>query len=186
MSLQDHQKIELKQIIYFVAAVVLMLVMKAIPLADSVRYAGSAELTATGQAAMGVLLFALVLWMTEAIPFHITGMLSIVLLTLFKVDTYKVIVKEGFGSDTVTFFIGVLILSAFITTSGLGKRIGVWILSKTGNNTKSIVFGFLLTGTILSMWITNMAVAAMLMPLAVGILEEEKIQPLKSNFGRAC
>ncbi|MCF7940905.1 MAG: DASS family sodium-coupled anion symporter [Spirochaetia bacterium] len=185
MSLQDHQKIELKQIIYFVAAVVLMLVMKAIPLADSVRYAGSAELTATGQAAMGVLLFALVLWMTEAIPFHITGMLSIVLLTLFKVDTYKVIVKEGFGSDTVTFFIGVLILSAFITTSGLGKRIGVWILSKTGNNTKSIVFGFLLTGTILSMWITNMAVAAMLMPLAVGILEEEKIQPLKSNFGRA-
>ncbi len=185
MSLKEVQKIELKQIIYLAAALVLMLIVRSLPIPDSIRIAGNAELTATGQAAMGVLVFALVLWMTEALPFHITGMLSIIFLTLFKVDTYKVIVKEGFGSNTVTFFIGVLILSAFITTSGLGKRIGVWILSKTGNNTKSIVFGFLLTGTVLSMWITNMAVAAMLMPLAVAILEEEGIKPLKSDFGRA-
>jgi sodium-dependent dicarboxylate transporter 2/3/5 len=35
------------------------------------------------------------------------------------------------------------------------------------------------------MWITNMAVAAMLMPLAVAILREEGVTPLKSNFGRA-
>ncbi len=185
MSLQEVHKIELKRIIFFVVAIVLMLVVRSLPLSDSIRIAGNAELTATGQAAMGVLVFALVLWMTEALPFHITGMMSIIFLTLFRVDTYKVIVKEGFGSATVTFFIGVLILSAFITTSGLGKRIGVLILSKTGNNTKSIIFGFLLAGAVLSMWITNMAVAAMLMPLAVAILEEEGIKPLKSNFGRA-
>ncbi len=185
MSLNEIQKIDAKKMLYFVLAAVLMVVVKSMPIADSVRIVGGAELTVTGQAAMGVLVFALVLWMTEAIPFHVTGMLSIVLLTLFRVDTYKVIVKEGFGSNTVTFFIGVLILSAFITTSGLGKRIGVLILSKTGNSTKSILFGFLLAGGLLSMWITNMAVAAMLMPLAVAILEEEGIKPLESNFGRA-
>lgn len=185
MNTRLTNTIERKQLIYLIAALALMFLIRVIPIADSVRIAGSAELTRSGQAAMGVLVFALVLWMTEAIPFHITGLLSIVFLTLFKVDTYKEIVLNGFGNDTVTFFIGVLVLSAFITTSGLGKRIGVMILSKTGNNTKSIVFGFLLTGTLLSMWITNMAVAAMLMPLAVAILEEEGIKRLESNFGRA-
>lgn len=185
MSLQEYKRIELKKMMYLLLSFVLMIIVKELPLPESMRVVGSAELTQNGQAAMGVLIFALVLWMTEALPFHITGLLSIIFLTLFKVDTYKVIVKEGFGSNTVTFFIGVLVLSAFITTSGLGKRIGVWILSKTGNSTKSIVFGFIFTGTILSMWITNMAVAAMLMPLAVAILEEEGIKPLKSNFGRA-
>ncbi|MCK5735851.1 MAG: anion permease, partial [Spirochaetaceae bacterium] len=38
---------------------------------------------------------------------------------------------------------------------------------------------------LLSMWITNMAVAAMLMPLGRAILEEEGVKPLKSNFGKA-
>ncbi len=179
------KRFELRQLLFFFAALSAMVIVKEIPLSDSVRHAGEAVLTRGGQASLSVLIFALILWMTEAIPFHITGLLSIVILTLFHVDTYGEIVKAGFGNDTVTFFIGVLILSAFITTSGLGKRIGVWILSKTGNATANIVFGFVITGTLLSMWITNMAVAAMLMPLAVAILEEEGIEKLKSNFGRA-
>lgn len=174
-----------QQLIYFFLALAAMIVVKQMPIADSVRYVGDAELTQTAQAALSVLVFALVLWMSEAIPFHITGLLSVVLLALFRVDTYVTIVKEGFGNNTVTFFIGVLVLSAFITSSGLGKRIGVLILSKTGNSTSRILFGFMMTGTVLSMWITNMAVAAMLMPLAVAILEEEGVEKLKSNFGRA-
>ena len=174
-----------KQFFYLIMALAAMILVKEIPISDSIRIMGDAEMTSAGQAALSVLVFALVLWMTEAIPFHITGLLSVVVLALFRVDTYSEIVYSGFGNNTVTFFIGVLVLSAFITKSGLGKRIGVYILSKTGNSTRSIVFGFMMTGTILSMWITNMAVAAMLMPLAVAILEEEGIEPLKSNFGRA-
>lgn len=38
---------------------------------------------------------------------------------------------------------------------------------------------------LLSMWISNMAVAAMLMPLAKSLLDEEGLKPLESNFGKA-
>jgi solute carrier family 13 (sodium-dependent dicarboxylate transporter), member 2/3/5 len=183
--MRTEKSADVKKLIILIVAFAAMILIRSVPLPDSIRIAGDAELTVAGQTALGVLIFALILWMTEAIPFHVTGLLSVILLALFKTDTYKSIVSVGFGNDIVTFFIGVLVLSAFITTSGLGKRIGMLILSKTGNNTKSILFGFILTGTILSMWVTNMAVAAMLMPLAVGILEEEGIKPLKSNFGRA-
>jgi len=176
---------EMKKLVFFLFSLGAMFLIMAINLPEHVTHAGDAVLTKQGQAAMGVLAFALILWMTEAIPFHIAGLMGIVLLALLKIDTYKNIVMQGFGNHTITFFIGVLVLSAFITSSGLGKRIGVMILSRTGNNTKSIIFGFLVTGTVLSMWVTNMAVAAMLMPLAVAILEEEGVKPLKSNFGRA-
>jgi sodium-dependent dicarboxylate transporter 2/3/5 len=91
----------------------------------------------------------------------------------------------GFGNHIIIFFIGILILSSFITASGLGRRISVFLLSKTGNRTAFIVLGFLFVGAILSMWITNMAVAAMLMPLGRSILQEEGARPLESRFGKA-
>ncbi len=174
-----------KSWIICISAAALVFIIRGIQLPESVTHVGKAVLTTDGQAAIGVLVFALVLWMTEAIPFHVTGLLGVVFLALLGVDSYASIVMIGFGNNIITFFIGVLVLSACITNSGLGKRIGVMILSHTGNSTKSILFGFLVTGTLLSMWITNMAVAAMLMPLAVSILEEEGVTPLKSNFGKA-
>ncbi|NLJ46947.1 MAG: anion:sodium symporter, partial [Treponema sp.] len=134
--------------------------------------------------ALGVLAFCLILWVTEALPFHITGLLSLGLLTFLKVGKYKEIISTGFGNDIVVFFIGVLVLGAFITKSGLGKRISTVILSITGNDTRLIILGFLVAGSLLSMWITDMAVAAMLMPLARAILREEGAEPMKSNFGK--
>jgi solute carrier family 13 (sodium-dependent dicarboxylate transporter), member 2/3/5 len=139
----------------------------------------------TAQAALGVLLFALILWITEAVPFHITGLLALVLLAFFRVDKFTAVVAVGFGNHIVVFFIGVLILSAYITHSGLGRRISVFLLSRTGNSTALIILGFLVAGTLLSMWLTNMAVAAMLMPLGRAVLEEEGVVPLKSRFGKA-
>jgi solute carrier family 13 (sodium-dependent dicarboxylate transporter), member 2/3/5 len=174
-----------KKAAYLSLAFAVMILMMFLPLPDSVRDAGKGVLTKEGQIAMGILLFSLVLWMTEALPFHITGMLSVVLLALFNVDTFKNIISVGFGNHIIVFFIGVLILSAFITKSGLGKRISVFLLSRTGNNTSLIILGFMVVGAMLSMWITNMAVAAMLLPLGVSILEEEGSVRLKSNFGKA-
>ncbi|MDC7226987.1 MAG: DASS family sodium-coupled anion symporter [Spirochaetales bacterium] len=159
--------------------------IRYIPLSEELRFFGGAELTVMGQTAIGILMFSLILWMSETIPFHLTGMIGIVLMALFQVDTFKNIIRVGFGNHTVAFFIGVLILSAFITMSGLGKRIAMYILSKTGNNTRNIILGFLVTGLVLSMWITDMAVAAMLMPLAHAIVKEEGCEPLKSNFAKA-
>lgn len=155
------------------------------PRTGTPSYGAAYQGGAAAMAALGVLGFCLVLWVTEALPFHITGLISLALLSLLKVGEYKEIVSTGFGNDIVVFFIGVLVLGAFITKSGLGKRISAVILSVTGNDTRLIVLGFLVTGTLISMWITDMAVAAMLMPLARAILREEGVVPMKSNFGKA-
>lgn len=175
----------LKSYVSILAAFAVMLLIMKAPVPEAVLTSGTAVLTEMGRASLGVLIFCLVLWITEPMPFHITGLFGLILITLFKVDTFAEAVKTGFGNDTVVFFIGVLALSAVITNSGLGKRISMLILSQTGNKTSSILLGFLIVGTLLSMWVTDMAVAAMLMPLARAMLEEQKLEPKKSNFGKA-
>ncbi|TVR86870.1 MAG: DASS family sodium-coupled anion symporter [Spirochaetaceae bacterium] len=155
------------------------------PVPEAIATIGGATLTSDGLTAMGVLLFTLLLWLTEAIPFHITGLLGIILLALFGVDSFSTVVSIGFGNHIVAFFIGVLVLSSFITSSGLGNRISVFLLSRTGNRTSVILLGFMTVGALISAWITDTAVAAMLMPLGAAILKEEGVEPLKSNFGKA-
>ena len=174
-----------KKWIYIAISFAVMMIIKNVTFPSSITTINGAELTATGQEALSVLVLALLLWITEAIPFHFTGILAMALLSVFGVNSFANIVKVGFGNINVIFFIGVFILSAFINKSGLGKRLVNICLSITGNSTKFILLGFIVTGVILSMWISNMAVAAMLMPLAKSLLDEEGVEPLKSNFGKA-
>ena len=174
-----------KKLYILITAVIVFIILINIKLSGSITNVNGVILDNNGRMALAVLVFALILWITEALPFHITGLISMILLTLTKVGDFKEVVKLGFGNDIIVFFIGVLILSAFINKSGLGKRISLFILSMTGNDTRKVILGFMAVGVFLSMWVTDMAVAAMLMPLAKAIVEEEKLQPLKSNFGKA-
>ena len=147
-----------KKWIYIAISFAAMMIIKNVTFPSSITTINGAELTATGQEALSVLVLALLLWITEAIPFHFTGILAMALLSVFGVDSFANIVKVGVGNIC---------------------------LSITGNSTKFILLGFIVTGVILSMWISNMAVAAMLMPLAKSLLDEEGVEPLKSNFGKA-
>lgn len=182
--IMDKKQVLLKYVWITVATLLLALVSWA-PLPETLITAGGSVLSPEGRAAFGVLLFCLVLWVTEPLPFHITGFFGLILLTFLGVDGFAANVRLGFGNDTVVFFLGVLILSAFMSLSGLGRRISLFMLSKTGTNTSAILFGFLLVGALMSMWITALAAAAILTPLAKALLEEQKLKPLQSNFGRA-
>lgn len=175
----------LKQRSIYIIIGIFILLFGVLPFPSASVEAGGTALSREGRISLCILLFCLFLWITEPIPFHITGLFGILLTALFKIASFKDAVKTGFGSDTVIFFLGVLILSEFMSKSGLGKRISMFILSLTGNRTSYILLGFLTVGTILSMWVTDMAVAAMLTPLACAMLKEEGLEPLKSNFGKS-
>lgn len=176
---------EWHKLLLIIVTLTIPFIFNILRIPETITNAGDVVLTKEGQTVIGILIFVLILWMTEAIPFHITGLISILLMTVLKIDSFKNIVEIGFGNHIFIFFIGVLTLSSLINHSGLGRRIAIFLLSKTGNDTRKIILGFLIVGALLSMWITDMAVAAMLMPLARSLLREEDIQPLKSNFGKA-
>ncbi|NIO05257.1 MAG: hypothetical protein GTN74_11800, partial [Proteobacteria bacterium] len=171
---------------YLVAALVLMLMIYALPTPSPFERNGNViELTEAGKACIAILAFAIVLWVTEAIPFAVTSLFVVILIFVLKITDYRTAVSVGFGDPIITFFIGVLILSAAFSRSGLGVRLAYYILLRVGNRTDRVILGFLVVGAMLSMWITDMAVAAILLPLGTGLLKDAKLKPLKSNFGKA-
>ena len=142
-------------------------------------------LTQNAKIVMGVLCFAVIMWMTEAIPFPATSLSLIVLLHIMNVDSFGNLVKAGLGNQSILFLMGAMGLSAAMTESGLARRFMLWMLTRVGRRTDRIVLAFMLVGTLVSMWVTDMAVAAMLLPLGMSILQGSGCKPLESNFGRA-
>ena len=168
------------------AAILLMLVVHWLPEPAPLERAGDViALTPNGKACLAILAFAITLWVTEAIPFAVTALFVLLLVPIFGIADYATTVRAGFGNPLITFFIGVLFLSTGFTRSGLGTRLVLHMLRVVGTRTDRVLLGFLVIGAMLSMWITDMAVAAVLLPLGVGVLKDAGLKPLQSSYGRA-
>jgi sodium-dependent dicarboxylate transporter 2/3/5 len=167
-----------------VAALAALIVILLLPLpSELVTPTGTVALSAAGKASLAVLTMAVVLWITEAIPFAVTGLLAIVMLVVTKVAPFEQLVQDGFGNPIILFFLGVLILSAVISETRL-IRMSTTYLLYYARKPRTLVLIFLTVGALLSGWITDMAVAAMLTPIAVSILRDAEVRPRESNFGR--
>jgi sodium-dependent dicarboxylate transporter 2/3/5 len=163
-----------------------MLAIHALPVPAPLERAGaSIPLTASGKACLAIMALAVVLWITEAMPFAATSLLVVLLIPMFGIADYRAVVRAGFGDPVITFFIGVLLLSAAFTHSGLGTRLTYLVLQRVGTRTDRVLLGVLTVGVLISMWITDMAVAAMLLPLGVGLLRDAGLLPGRSQFGRS-
>lgn len=183
MSLTDSAA---KQKIYALLALAALLIILFLPTPSSLTTdKGSIELTVTGKATLAILAMAVILWMTEAIPFPVTGLIAMSLMVITKARPFKDLVQDGFGNHIILFFIGVLILSAAIGQTGLLKRLTTYLLFHFGHKPKTIILVFLAVGASMSGWITDMAVAAVMLPIGVTMLKDAGIKPLQSNFGRA-
>jgi sodium-dependent dicarboxylate transporter 2/3/5 len=170
---------------FFIFAFALVGIIGILPSPDPLIKGGELiPLAWSAKATLGLLVAAIVLWITEVIPFGITALLIMLLIPVFGIDSFKNVIMLGFGNQIIAFFIGVLILSSAFTRSGMGNRLSTLILTIMGTRTKMVILGFIIVGTLLSMWITDMAVAAILMPLGVAILKQSGVKPLESNFGK--
>lgn len=170
----------------FLGALAVMMIIYWLPVPPPLYKGTEAiQLTFHGKAVMAVLIFAVILWMTEAIPFSVTALSLLIILHLMNVADFKKLVQLGLGNSVILFLLGAIGISAALTVSGFAHRIMLMVLSRVGTRTDRIVLAFIGIGTALSMWVTDMAVAAMLLPLGVGILQSAGCKPLQSNFGRA-
>ena len=185
-ELKKKQPSENKKYICFAAAVALMAAINLLPLPQPLESAGGlVNLTMQGKAALSVLGFVIILWFSEAMPFPVTALFGLLLAFLFSLASFGDLVAYGFGSSITVFFIGVLTISSGLTRSGLADRFTRIIINRIGLNPRKIIFTFMAMGALLSMWIVNMSVAAILLPMAVTILKRAGQVPGESNFGRA-
>ncbi|WP_250006483.1 DASS family sodium-coupled anion symporter [Actinoplanes sp. M2I2] len=119
----------------------------------------------------GVLLGVIVLWITEAVPIPIGGLIGVGLIVVFGVAEAADVLAP-FGSSTVFTFIGAFILAQAMLKHGLARRFAFRILSLpgVGRSTSRVIIAFGVVTALLSAFVSNTATVAMLLPTALGIL----------------
>jgi len=103
------------------------------------------------------------------IPLPAVAILILILEVIFGIDTPNG-VAASFMSDAVFFIMGSLMLAVAIVSQGLDKRLALGIIRMTGNRTWRIVFGFVAVSAILSSFIGEHTVAAMMLPVALTLV----------------
>ncbi len=156
-----------------------------IPLPESVRNLRGTILDDNGRKALAGLVFALVLWIGEAFPFHISGILAMLVLGFLGVQTWPDLVRSGMGDEAVIFFIAVLLLAAAIAKTGLAARLIMPFLKLSGGSTRGAVLAVMAAGAFLATWLTALAAAALVLPSAKALLDAEGEKQGESKFGTA-
>lgn len=175
-----------RRVAAFLFALAVLAVIHLMPIPSPLERGGNViALTVEGKTCLAILAFAVTLWVSETLPFAATSLMIVLLIPAFGLASFGATVAAGFGAPIVVFFIGVLILTSAFTHSGLGTRLVYLLLLRMGTRVDRVLLGLLFVGSIVSWWITDMAVAAMLLPLAMGLLADSGCKPGQSNVGRA-
>jgi len=129
------------------------------------------DMESTQQKLAAALLFVVVLWISEAVPIPIGGLLGIVLIVLIGVAPVDDVLAP-FGSSTVFVFIGAFIIAQAMLRHGLARRFAFRVLALpgVGKTTTRTIVAFGVITCLLSAFVSNTATVAMLLPTAIAIL----------------
>ena len=135
---------------------------------------------------LGLALFAGVafLWMTEALPLAITALLVPVIAALMGLSGVKDSLAS-FAAPPIFLFFGGFALASALSAQGIDRWLAAK-LARLGKGKFVPVCLYLFAGTaLLSMWVSNTATTAMMIPLALGIISQfrtEGAAPKNSHF----
>ncbi|WP_428940717.1 SLC13 family permease [Fontivita pretiosa] len=141
------------------------------PIFFTVTYAVTAQLNPEGRRLTGILAVVAVLWVSEALPLPATALLGAVLCILLGVAPAKQVLAH-FADPIVFVFIGSFMLARAMTLHGLDRRIALAFLSNrlVGGRAWRMLAGMGVVTALISMWVSNTATAAMMLPIALGVL----------------
>ncbi len=140
---------------------------------------------------MALLTFVAVLWLTEAVHITVTALLVPVLAMLIGMPmkdpkTGEMVAMSmekamsGFSDPIIFLFFGGFALATALHIQKIDQKIATWLVGLAGGHMGRAVVMLCVVTALLSMWISNTATAAMMLPLALGVfssLDPEKDRP---------
>lgn len=131
---------------------------------------GPRDLSVDGQRAIALFVFLVYMWVSEALPLPITALTAGVGLLLLGIKDDPNEAFEPYAQDTFFFILGSLILADGITKSGADEVLAHRILKVFGHDTHTLLFGIVASTAILAAFVSDHAIAAIMLPLILGLL----------------
>jgi len=141
-------------------------------------------LSEAGIKCLGVAVICITLWILTPIPLAVTSLAAIILLPALEILD-KQLVFSFFGNSAVFFLLGVFILAGATMHTGLSKRIALFFLTRFDRSPRYLIFGILLTSSLLSFFMPEHAVAAMMFPVVMEIAQSLRLERGKSPLAIA-
>lgn len=130
---------------------------------------------------ISMLAFIAVLWLTEALHVTVTAILVPVMAVFFGIFETQAALNN-FANSIIFLFLGGFALAAAMHHQGLDKVIADKVLAMAQGKMSVAVFMLFGVTALLSMWISNTATAAMMLPLVLGVLSKVDADKQRSTY----
>jgi len=137
-----------------------------------------------------ILIATAIFWVSEALPLYITslGVLFFQIVWLLPalhetgINASKEDFLIAFFGDLTLLFMGGFVLAALLNKYGISRIIARRIIERTGSSPASILLSIIVVSSVLSMWISNTATAAMMFAIIAPVMVS---MPDTSPFSKA-
>ena len=110
-------------------------------------------------------------WVTEAIPLAATSLLPLALFPFLGLGTASESAAP-YANHLVYLFLGGFMLAQTMQRWGLHRRMALSIVHRIGTSPSRIVLGFMCASGFVSMWVSNTATTAMMMPIGLAVIQQ--------------
>jgi len=125
--------------------------------------------TPAGRATLALMAWMASWWLTEAIDISATALLPIAALPLSGAATLAE-AAAPYADPVIFLFLGGFMLAQAMQRWGLDRRIALITLRAVGDRPAAMVAGVMAATAVLSMFVSNTATAAMMLPIAMGVV----------------
>lgn len=143
-------------------------------------------LAPTAHRLAAVFTWTVVYWVTEAVPITVTALLASVLSVLLGIGSSQTVLA-AYADPIIFLFIGSFILAAAFQQTGLDRRVAFAILRLpwATRTPARLLFTMGAIAWAMSLWVSNTATTAIMLPIGVGILRSTGTldDPGRSGFG---
>jgi sodium-dependent dicarboxylate transporter 2/3/5 len=136
------------------------------------------------QHAVMILSVVAILWFSEGISLVATSMLIPILIVLSNIRTPSEALAPFFDPAVALIFGGFLIGRA-LSKYELDKRLALMILSRSSGSGSSLILTVMGVTVFLSMWISNTAAAAIMIPIALAVISRIQSEETRNRYGKA-
>lgn len=132
-----------------------------------------------------LLTYAIYMWTAQILPNSFISIFVILLIGVLKLDSFSKVVSYTFGNTIFIFLFSIFIISYAFKVSGFADRISHSLLRHFCDNKRKTLLSLMFTSYILSMFLTAIAGVSISLPIALKIVETNRLAK-GDRFAKSC